>query len=84
MRTTIKIVGLGTRMTGTSKKNNKPYDFIPVSFVYKDTKRMEGYCAATSNISGDMVDAIGGIQLNEEREVFYHTYNNAVVIDGIL
>ena len=35
-RTKMKIVGLGNRMQGVSKKNGKPYDFQPISFVYKD------------------------------------------------
>lgn len=83
MRTKIKIVGLGDRRKGVSPKNNRAYDFVPVSFVYED-KFMNGLKAATSNIGGEMLDAVGGVKLNEEREIFYHTYNNAVVVDGIL
>lgn len=83
MRTTIKIVGLGNRLTGTSKKTNKPYDFQPVSFLYDDPYTT-GFKAATANISGDMIDPLGGLHLDEEREIFYHTYNNSVVVDGIL
>ena len=81
-RTKMKVVGLGDRMKGISKKNEKPYDFLPVSFVYSD-QYTNGFRAATSNISGDMIDAIGGIKLNEEREIFYHTYNGYVIVDGI-
>ena len=83
MRTKIKIVGIGDRKAGVSPKNGKPYDFQPVSFVYPDTY-VKGLKAATANVSGDMLDAIGGIKLEEEREIFFHTYNNTVVIDGIL
>ena len=83
MRTKIKIVGIGDRKAGVSTKNGKPYDFQPVSFVYPDTY-VKGLKAATANVSGDMLDAIGGVKLEEEREIFYHTYNNNVVIDGIL
>lgn len=83
MRAKMKIVGLGERKSGVSTKNGKAYDFIPVSFVYPD-KFIEGVKAATANVSWDMVEAIGGIELNQEREMFYHTYNNNIVIDGIL
>lgn len=82
-RTTIKIVGIGSRMQGVSKKNGKPYDFQPLSFIYDD-KFTTGYKAATANVAGDMLDAIGGVNLNEEKEIFYHSFNNSLVIDGIL
>lgn len=83
MRAKMKIVGLGERKSGVSQKNNKPYDFIPVSFVFPD-KYTEGFKAATSNVSYDMVEAVGGLKIDAEHEMFYHTYNKAIVIDGIL
>ena len=83
MRAKMKVVGLGERKSGVSTKNNKPYDFIPVSFVFPD-KFTEGVKAATANVGYDMVEAIGGIKVNDEREMFFHTYNNNIVIDGIL
>ena len=82
-RTKIKIVGLGNRMQGVSKKNGKAYDFLPVSFVYPD-QYTNGVKAATANVSGDMNDALGGVMVNEEREIFFHSYNGSVVVDGIL
>ena len=82
-RTKMKIVGLGNRMQGVSKKNGKPYDFQPISFVYSDPYTT-GFKAATSNVPGDMVGAIGGVKVDEEKEIFYHSYNGSVVIDGIL
>ena len=83
MRTKIKVVGIGQRMSGTSKKNGKPYDFLPVSFVYPD-QYMNGFKAATANISGDMVDAIGGLKLEDQKEIFFHSFNGTVIVDGIL
>lgn len=83
MRTNIKIVGIGDRKAGVSAKTNRPYDFLPVSFVYPD-RFTKGLKAATSNVSGDLVDSVGGLKLDDEREIFYHTFNNSVVIDGIL
>ena len=76
-RTKMKIVGLGNRMQGVSKKNGKPYDF------HKD-QYTTGYKAATSNVPGDMIDAIGGVKVDEEREIFFHGYNGTVTVDGIL
>lgn len=83
MRTTMKIVGIGDRKAGVSTKNGKAYDFLPISFVYPD-KFTNGLKAATANVSGEMIDAVGGVKLDEQHDIFYHTYNNAVVIDGIL
>ena len=64
-------------------QERQPYDFLPISFVYPD-KFTKGLRAATANVSGEMVDAVGGVKLDDQRDIFYHTYNNAVVIDGIL
>lgn len=82
-RTKMTIVGLGNRMQGVSKKNGKPYDFQPISFVYEDPYTT-GFKAATANVDGGMLDAIGGVKIQEEHEIFYHGYNGSVTIDGIL
>lgn len=83
MRTKIKVVGIGQRMSGTSKKNGKPYDFLPVSFVFKD-QYFNGFRAATANIDGPTVDAAGMVKIDDEREIFYHTFNGTIIVDGIL
>lgn len=31
-----------------------------------------------------MIDAIGGVKVDEEREIFFHGYNGTVTVDGIL
>lgn len=83
MRTKIKVVGIGNRMSGVSKKNGKAYDFLPVSFVYQDPN-FNGFRAATANIDGSMLDAAGMVKVDDQREIFYHTWNNNIVVDGIL
>ena len=83
MRTNIKIVGLGKRMKGKSSKTGNDYDFQSVSFVYPD-KFTTGVKAATCNMQGEGIDAIGGLTVNEEREAFVETYNNVTRIVGIL
>ncbi len=83
MRATIKIIGIGSRRAGISKKSGKAYDFVPVSFALENPD-FNGYEAATSLVDGGMLDASGGIQVNQEREAFFHRYNNSIVIDGIL
>lgn len=45
---------------------------------------MNGLKAATANISGDMVDAIGGLKLEDQKEIFFHSFNGTVIVDGIL
>ena len=83
MRAKIKVVGLGQRMSGTSKKNGKHYDFLPISFVYTDDF-FAGLRAATANVDGPTVDAAGVPKIEEEREIFFHMYNGQVIVDGIL
>lgn len=83
MRNKIKVVGLGKRRAGTSTKNGRDYDFIPVSFVMRDNQ-FEGVRAATANIAGSDVDSVGGLQINQEIDAFYHFNNNAIVIDGLV
>lgn len=83
MRSTVKVVGLGKRRAGTSSKNGRDYDFIPVSFVMHD-QQFEGYRAATANVSGPDVDSVGGLKVNQEIDAFWHFQNNQIVIDGLV
>ena len=82
MRTNIKIVGLGKRMIGTSK-TGKEYDFTPVSFTYPDGYTT-GVKAVTCNVSGDMIDAVGGLQIDTEYDAVIHTVNRNTYVDAIL
>lgn len=82
MRTKIKVVGLGQRKAGTSAKNGRNYDFIPVSFVYKD-QQFDGVRAATCNVEGSDADA-ARLQVNSELDAFMHYQNNQPVIDGLV
>lgn len=85
IRTPIEIVGLGNRMTGTSKKTNKPYDFQSVSFMYAD-KYTTGMAAGTTTLDGSTLDAIpGGIQIGNTYDAIVETgKNNFVKIHAIL
>lgn len=82
-RANITIVGLGQRKTGVSPKNNKAYDFQPVSFLYDDPYTT-GQKAVTSNVPGSEIDALGGMSIGMEYDAVFHNYNNTVVIDAIL
>ena len=46
--------------------------------------QFDGVRAATANISGPDVDAIGGLSINQEVEAFYHYANTQIVVDGLL
>ena len=83
MRKTIKVVGLGQRRAGTSKKNGKSYDFIPVAFVIHD-EQFDGVRACTSNVAGSDFDSVGGLKVNQELDAFYHFDNNQIAIDGLV
>lgn len=56
-RVTFEIVGIGKRMCGVSKKNNKPYDFTPVSLLY-ESPGFVGRASVTMNLNAEQVAAI--------------------------
>lgn len=53
-RVTFEIAGIGKRMNGVSKKNNKPYDFTPVSLLY-EAPGFVGRAAVTLNLNAEQV-----------------------------
>ena len=83
MRSYITIVGLGQRKSGVSQKTNKPYDFQPVSFTYDDPNTV-GQKAATSNIAGPDIDALGGLKIGQVYDVVWHPFKNSVIVDALL
>lgn len=83
MRNAIQIVGLGNRMTGTSSKTGRAYDFQSVSFTYPD-KFTTGVKAATASVNGPDIDALGGLTIGREYDAVYHVSGNAIYIDAIL
>lgn len=82
MRIKAKVVGIGERKAGTSKKGRK-YDFTPFHLVYPD-KNTEGYAVANTNVDQSILDAIPLPKINDEVEIFYHFYNGNMTVDGIL
>ena len=82
MRVRAKIVGIGERRSGVSKKN-RPYDFTPFHLIYPD-KSTEGFAAASANVDQSILDPIPMPKLNDEVEIFCHFYNGSLLIDGIL
>lgn len=83
MRKTIKVVGIGQRRAGVSQKNGKSYDFLPVAFVMHDD-RFTGVVAGTANVQGSDIDSVGGLNVNDEIDAFFHYANNQIVIDGLV
>ena len=82
MRIKAKIVGIGERKAGTSKKG-RAYDFTPLHLVYPD-KNTEGFAAAVTNVDQSILDAIPMPKVNDEVEMFCHFYNGSMTVDGIL
>ena len=54
---TFEIAGIGKRMSGVSKKNNKPYDFTPVSLLY-ESPDFTGRAGVTLNVNAEQVAVI--------------------------
>ena len=77
-----KIVGIGERKSGTSKKG-RSYDFTPFHLVYPD-KATDGLAAACANVDQSILDAIPMPKVNDEVDLFCHFYNGSMTIDGIL
>ena len=82
MRARAKVVGIGERKSGTSKKGNA-YDFTPFHLVYSD-KNVEGVAATSTNVDQSILDCIPMPKVNDEIEIFYHFYNGSMTVDGIL
>lgn len=82
MRTKAKVVGMGARKSGVSKKG-RAYDFTPFHLIYED-KNTEGYAAAVTNVDQSILDAIPLPKLGDEIEIFCHFYNGSMTVDGIL
>lgn len=84
MRTTATVVGLGQRMTGVSKKNQKNFDFQSVSLNFPD-KYTTGFKAQTALVNGDDIDALGGLAIYDELDIVYHTgQNGGFYLDAII
>ena len=82
MRVRAKVVGIGERKSGTSKKGRN-YDFTPFHLIYPD-KNTNGFAAACANVDQSILDAIPLPNINDEVEIFCHFYNGSMSIDGIL
>ena len=82
MRIKAKVVGIGARKSGTSKKG-RAYDFTPFHLVYED-KNTEGFAVATTNVDQSILDALPMPQLNQDLDMFCHFYNGNMTVDGIL
>lgn len=82
MRTKAKVVGIGARKSGTSKKG-RAYDFTPFHLIYED-KKTEGFAAAVTNMDQSILDEISMPRINDEIEIICHFYNGSMTVDGIL
>ena len=82
MRIKAKIIGMGERKSGTSKKG-RAYDFTPFHLVYED-KNTEGFAVATANVDQSILDPIPLPKVNDEIDLFCHFYNGSMTVDGIL
>lgn len=85
IRTSIEIVGLSKRMTGTSAKTGRPYDFQTVSFIYAD-KYTTGMAAGTCTLNGETLDAVtGGLMIGSTYDaVVEKNPNNSHKIHAII
>ena len=73
MRTKAKIVGIGNRRSGVSTKNNKAYDFTPISFIYEESG-VNGFAANTANVDQSVLSAVPGLNVNAEVDIIYSSY----------
>lgn len=81
MRTNIKVVGIGSRLSGTSKKTNANYDFTPISIIFPDGKTA-GYRAETVNVNTGELPA--NLAVNSEHDCVMHYANNRLYVDAFL
>ena len=81
MRTNIKIIGIGSRMSGTSKNTGNAYDFTPISIAFADAKT-RGHRAETVNVNTAELPA--DIAVGSELDAVMHYANNRLYVDAIL
>lgn len=78
-RTNFQCIGVGKRRTGTSQYG--AYDFIPVSFAFKDSDyhglRVAEFAFSPNEIPQDMAPG-------KEYDVVYHFQKGKLRIDAIL
>ena len=79
MRNKVKVIGIGSRRTGTSKAGNA-YDFTPVALAFSEDG-YAGYRAETCNVDTSMMN---GVQVGQELDAVFHFQNYKMVVDAIL
>ena len=82
MKKEITIVGVGQRMSGTSKKTGKPYDFTEISFTYED-EQTEGVKACCSLVDQSILEGYE-ISPGWVHDVVMHYNMGKVVVDAFL
>lgn len=84
-KVSMKIVGIGERREGVSKKNGKPYCMQDISVVYSH-ESSPGYIgskAESITVNPDVFD-LSGLHIGDEVEAFVHQQNYRTVLDGII
>lgn len=81
MRANVKVIGIGERVSGTSEKNGKGYDFTPICIAFKDDK-FTGHRAERVNVRTTEIPV--GITVGSEYDCVMHFAFGSIFIDAFL
>lgn len=82
MKAKVKILGIGNRKEGVSKKGN-PYDFLPVAIGFP-AEGYNGLYVETVNMDMSVYPKEQPLQVGQERTVYLHHQNFRIVIDDFV
>lgn len=81
MKAKVRILGLGNRMSGVSKKGRE-YDFLPVAIGYAADGFNGMYCE-TVNVDSSLLPE-RPLAVGQDRDVYMHRQNFRLVIDDFV
>ena len=79
MRTIVKVVGMGTRKKGVSKKD-KPFDLCDIAVAYVNQWGENAVAVAT--LDGPVLDKLQ-VQVGDQYDAVVNTYNYKTYVDLI-
>lgn len=80
MRATVKVIGMGDRITGKNKGNGNPYDFRKVAFSFVNSFGSND--VSVNNVDGSVLDDLE-VQVGREFKAVVNQVNRTYYIDLI-
>lgn len=82
MRKQVQVLGVGSRMSGVSKKSGKPFDFTEVAISY-ECQGFTGCKCETVAIESDMLNG-RSVAPGDTLDLIFHQANFKTYVDAVL